>query len=116
MDIRILVLSIAVVITGANFLFAEGWDDEVLRGDANNDGSVTTADYVDIHAYLYLGGDAPSCMDQADSDDSGEVDNGDIIYILQYTLNNGPPPPAPFPNCGTDPTADTLSCVESQCN
>jgi hypothetical protein len=35
----------------------------------------------------------------------------DCAYLTSYLFYGGPPPPAPFPACGTDPTADELDCA-----
>ncbi len=86
-----------------------------LRGDANNSGTVETADANYINNYLFQGGPAPSCMDQADVNDDGQVDISDSIYLMYYMQSGGPPPPAPFPTCGKDPTSDSLGCNSSQC-
>ena len=31
-------------------------------------------------------------------------------YVLTFLFSAGTPPPAPYPNCGLDPTADQLGC------
>ena len=50
-------------------------------------------------------------MDAADADDSGSVSGlVDTLYILNFGFVNGPPPPAPFPFCGSDPTPDEVGC------
>ena len=51
------------------------------------------------------------CRDAADADDNGRVQMADAVYLLNFIFTKGPPPPAPFPGCGTDPTADSSSCA-----
>jgi len=82
---------------------------EFIRGDANNDGVVDDADVTLITEYALTGAPKPKCMDAADADDNGIVDIVDATFILHY-LNGGPVIPQPFPNCGPDPTNDTLTC------
>jgi hypothetical protein len=36
--------------------------------------------------------------------------SADCDYLLDY-ISGGPPPPAPFPNCGVDRTPDALDCA-----
>ncbi len=93
---------------------SDGFD--IFRGDANNNGFVETSDATFINSYLFSGGPAPPCMDQADANDDGQVDISDSIYLLNYLQQGGPAPPAPFPNCGKDPTSDSLGCNDSWCS
>ncbi len=83
---------------------------EFIRGDADQNNQVDDADVTFIMNYLLMGGSKPKCMDAADADDNGVVDIGDTTFILHYVNGGGPPPPAPFPDCGPDPTSDTLTC------
>ena len=90
-----------------------------LRGDCNGDGNVTgtVADAVFLLQFNFLGGTRPSCMAACDANGDGDVGGqvGDSIYILTFNFLGGPPPPQPFPECGTsDLEADTaLRCVET---
>ena len=77
-----------------------------IRGDANGDATVDGADAVSI---LFSQGPGP-CADALDANDDGAVDIADAVYVLGYLFSQGTPPPAPFPNEGTDPTPDTLGC------
>jgi hypothetical protein len=70
----------------------------MMRGDANSDGVVDGADATCITNYLFLGGPAPPCMNQADADNSGAVDISDSIYILNWLFSGGPEPPYPGPS------------------
>ncbi len=82
---------------------------EFIRGDVDQDAEVTDADVTLIMNYVLSGAPTPECMDAADADDNGVVDIKDTTYIVHY-LNGGPVIPEPFPDCGPDPTDDTLTC------
>jgi len=43
--------------------------------------------------------------------DDAAINVGDAIYALSTLFTGGAPPPAPFPACGADPTADGLGCA-----
>ena len=46
----------------------------------------------------------------ADANDDNEVGVPDVVHVLSYLFALGPVPPAPFPQCGVDPTPGTLTC------
>ena len=82
-----------------------------VRGDADESGAVNVADVVSVLMYLFEKGPDITCKDAADVNDDGRIDISDTVYLLFYLFGEGPPPPAPFPEPGTDPTlADELSC------
>ena len=87
-------------------------DDEPLfiRGDTNGDTSVNLSDAVGILLYLFIGEEAPACLDSADADDDSNVNLTDATFILNYLFLGGPALPEPFPLSGVDPTEDNLSC------
>ena len=85
---------------------------QFARADANGDGTVNITDPIFVLGYLFLGDDAPTCIDAADGDDSGVVNITDPLYILNGLFLGGPLPPAPYPDCGPDPTEDDLTCDE----
>jgi hypothetical protein len=91
------------------------------RGDLNLNGKL---DAVDAHLVLrYIFDPFPPawpaafypswrpCMDAADADDDGRLSIADALHVLRAVFAGGPPPPAPFPHCGPDPTPDSLDCV-----
>lgn len=95
------------------------WLRNFVRGDANNDKLVTFADALYIYNYYYHGDPPPSCMDAGDADDDDQVHYRDALYIWRFfyqTPPGSPPPPPPYPNCGLDPTSDTLVCESHQCD
>jgi hypothetical protein len=80
-----------------------------LRGNANQDLRVNIADPVRILEHLFL--DKPiDCEKTGDADDDGQVHLNDAMYILDYLFRLGPIIKPPFPEPGTDPTPDDLSC------
>ena len=90
---------------------------ELLRGDANLDGAVVViADAIQILGGLFDPEVTLLCLDAADVNDDGAVDLADPISLLNFGFGgNGPPPAAPFPDCGPDPTDDALDCQVSGC-
>lgn len=83
--------------------------DAFLRSDCNVDGALDIADPVLTLGYLFEDVTAP-CNDACDSNDDGVIDIADAIYGLSSLFTGGPPPPAPYPDCGEDPTDDPLRC------
>jgi hypothetical protein len=85
-----------------------------IRGDANADGSIDSADAIFTLSYLFASGSPPACLDAADTNDDGAVDMADGIYLLQHLFANGPAIPPPYPGCGSDPTPEPQGCREYQ--
>ena len=79
------------------------------RADTNADGHVDISDAVTILSYLF-GHKPVSCLDACDANDDGSLNIADAVYLLGYAFAGGAKPPAPFPECGPDPTADALEC------
>jgi hypothetical protein len=86
--------------------------DDFIRGDSNLDGAIDIGDPVTTLSILFSGG-LTTCLDASDANDDGAVDIGDPIYSLGFQFTFGSPPPAPFPACGSDPTADTVDCASN---
>jgi len=80
------------------------------RGDANLDGAVDISDPVKTLNFLFIGAPNPGCDDAMDANDSGAVDISDGVYSLNFLFTGGKAPPAPYPDCGEDETADSLGC------
>jgi len=106
-----LLLALAVGTCGASPLGAEEHD--FVRGDINDDGLVDPiGDAIFVLGYGFNGGPPPHCADAADANDDGLLDPiGDAIFLLGYGFTGGPAPPLPFPDCGSDTTADALDCA-----
>ncbi len=79
------------------------------RGDGNGDGGVDIADPVWNLAYLFQAGPS-NCLSSQDDNDDGAVDIADPVYSLTFLFQAGPVIPAPYPNCGSDPTPDAITC------
>jgi hypothetical protein len=82
------------------------------RGDADGSGSIEIADAVFALEYLFTGGPAPACFAATDSSDDGSIDVGDPILFLSSLFAGGGALPAPYPDCGPDPTPDSLGCAK----
>lgn len=81
-----------------------------IRGDTNSDADLDIADAVFTLSYLFVDGSAPTCLDSADANDDRSVDIADAIAVLGYLFAAFGDLPAPFGECGADPTGDTLDC------
>jgi len=81
------------------------------RGDANDDGKRDLADAVSILLSLFAGGPAPGCADSADVNGDAKIDLTDSVYLLGYLFQGAAPPPAPFPDCGTNALGNGLGCA-----
>ena len=81
-----------------------------IRGNANDDLGIDIADPIWIVNELYLDGPATACPDDADANDDGLLDASDVVYLIEYLFRAGVSPPAPFPECGADPTEDEVDC------
>ena len=80
-----------------------------IRGDTNADGARNITDGVFVLSFLFdAGGGEPPCTDAADTNDDGSVNITDGVYMLNYLFSSGSEPPAPFLECGVDPTEDDL--------
>jgi len=81
-----------------------------IRGDCNTMDSIDIADGIFLLGYLFSGFDPSTCADACDANDDDDIDIGDPIFILASLFTGGDMPPAPFPDCGPDPTEDLLGC------
>ena len=82
------------------------------RGDTDASGALDISDGIRIFGFLFLGDPSElGCEDAADADDSGTLDITDGIFVLNFLFSGGAQPPAPFEECGDDPTSDTLGCL-----
>ncbi len=81
------------------------------RGDANVDGNIDISDSIHILIGLFVGGVVIDCDDSADFNDDAAVDISDAVRLLGHLFLGEPPPSAPYPDCGVDPTADRLDCL-----
>ncbi len=85
-------------------------EQEFRRGDCNVDGTVNIADAIFNLSYQFQMG--PShCLDAHDVNDNGAVNIADVVFQVTHLFGMGSPIPAPFPDCGVDPTADANPLV-----
>jgi hypothetical protein len=80
-----------------------------VRGDVNTDGALDIADAISSLYYLF-GEMELSCQDAADTNDDGLLNIADPIHLLVFLFGGETAPPAPFPDCDTDPSDDLLEC------
>lgn len=62
----------------------------LLKGDANGDNTVTTADAFYLINYLFSGGPAP--LGPCDVNADGAVTSADVFYLINYLFSGGPAP------------------------
>lgn len=83
-----------------------------VRGDCNIDGGMDISDAVFGLGVLFTGAGPARCEDACDANDDGGLDISDMVFMLDNLFVFGPPPPSPFPDCGTDPTDSDALCCE----
>ena len=110
--------TVVLIVVSSSFV-SGGLDPDYLlrRGDANSSSFVDATDGMFIIQWLFNGGDAPPCVNQADVDHDGAVTVTDSSYLFNWLFLGGPQPPAPGPfatSCST--TSPYLSCAESPCS
>ena len=82
----------------------------------NGDDKLDISDAVFTLGHLFLGSPAQvPCEDALDANDDGNLDVSDAVYSLFSLFTDGTPPPAPYPDCGEDPTGDDVGCTTSTC-
>jgi len=88
-----------------------------VRGDSNDDGNIDISDAIRIiqDPRVIAGSEEHKilCMDAADVNDDLALTLADAIYLInwQFQLAPGfPPPPLPFPICGTVVTSTMETC------
>jgi hypothetical protein len=82
-----------------------------LRGDCQLDGAVDLTDVVASLEYAFLGRVTPSCLAACDFNADGGIDVTNAMYLLGALFLGGPPPAAPFPECGDAPGDEVLECA-----
>ncbi len=79
------------------------------RGDCDADGDTNVTDAIALLGFLFLGRPPPGCQEACNGDDDASLSVSDAIFVLNHLFGGGPPIPAPYPDCGIDPTPST-SC------
>ena len=84
------------------------------RGECNNDGGFDLADAIFLLNFLFVAPPATlACADACDANDDESLNIADPIAMLNALFPAGPPPglPAPYEECGPDPSGVTLGCA-----
>jgi len=81
-----------------------------VRGDASGDGGLDVVDAIQVIRYVFQRQGELTCLKAADANDDGRLNIVDPIAVVSQLFGRGAQLPAPFPNCGGDPTEDGLSC------
>jgi hypothetical protein len=63
-----------------------------IRGDANGDGVINSADAVYLINYLFIGGPAPVPLEAGDVNGDDTINSSDVVYLINYLFIGGPPP------------------------
>ncbi len=63
-----------------------------FRGDLNNDFEIGIADLTFFVDYMFINGDSPDCLDEANTDGESEIDISDLMHLVNYLFQNGPSP------------------------
>lgn len=84
---------------------------DFIRGDVNQDGKHDLADAIQALSFLFTNLSI-TCQATVDINDDGQLNLSDPISLLTFLFDDeATPPPPPFPDCGSDPTADAITCV-----
>jgi hypothetical protein len=63
-----------------------------VRGDANNDGMLSTLDLFYLNNYLYSGGPPPFSLCNGDANSDGIISTADYFFLNNYLYSGGPAP------------------------
>jgi hypothetical protein len=88
-----------------------------VRGDANGDGEIDISDPLAILFFLFGGFDGIEeiCAEAGNANNDNHLDITDAIFILERLFIAPQPFPAPYPDCGPDPSLPSLGCDVSSC-
>ena len=104
-------LTCSEVQTRVGIVTAQPTNPGFIRGHVLGGLTVGIPDVLVILNYLFLSGLTPECLSTADVNDDGDVELVDALALLNYLFAGGAPPSGPFPDCGVDPTPDSLVCL-----
>jgi len=88
------------------------------RGDCDGNSQYEVTDAVLTLLVLFVDLDLEiPCERACDSNDDESLDVSDATYLLSAMFTGGDLPPAPYPDCASDPTigAPPLDCAEPHC-
>ncbi|HSG99694.1 MAG TPA: hypothetical protein VLB27_06570, partial [candidate division Zixibacteria bacterium] len=64
----------------------------VVAGDADHSGAFNVGDVTHTLAYIFTGGPAPVCRDEADSNGDNALNISDVTNSIAYIFSGGPAP------------------------
>ncbi len=70
-----------------------------IRGNVDYDpeDDIDISDLVYLVDYMFTGGPAPACYEEADLNATNSIDISDLVYLVDYMFTGGPPPePCPY--------------------
>jgi hypothetical protein len=83
-----------------------------VRGDIDADGRMRIGDMVLVLMHIFAGDRQFMCEKAMDTNDDGDLNIADAVYLGSYIFHDGDIIKAPFPMCGLDETPDSLPCQE----
>lgn len=87
-----------------------------VRGECNGDGDMDILDPMTLLFALFGSTGMPLCPEACDANGDGATNITDAVFGLVHLFLNGAEPPAPYPDCGSDPDlGNTLGCEASGC-
>ena len=103
------------IATATGGLFVNGGStSQVRRGDVNGDTRLNVLDVILMLEYMIYGNNVACCPQAADVNNSSTVALNDAILLMNFIFTNGPPPAAPFPDCGPGNTAiSSQDCIST---
>jgi hypothetical protein len=81
-----------------------------IRGDAAGDGTLDVLDALQVLRFVFEREATLPCLKAADANDDGQLNIVDAIAVISQLFGRGDALADPFPDCGSDPTEDALSC------
>jgi hypothetical protein len=102
-----------------------------VRGDADASGRQNITDAVAILSFLFLGSgqanrdclvalnvDGQTPFGNPTVEDRQDITLSDAVFFLNGLFRGGPPPAAPFPDCGISalPVSSEIECTRSACS
>ena len=73
-----------------------------IRGNCDGiDNQSNLTDVLFLLIFLFAAGEAPPCDAACDAEANGVLEVADVFVMLNYYFLGGPPPSAPFPECGS---------------
>ena len=66
---------------------------DITRGDANDNGTITSSDIIYIVNYVFKIGPPPIPTEEVgDVDCTGAITSADVIYLVSFVFKGGPAP------------------------